>query len=301
MCSSNKVGLAMAILCAVQFGLCSCGEKCEFGYELLATKLEALDYAITKNAASTKLEINEMLSSIKNLTTATCGLSDVKFDDARTLSSAPKSCKDTSIKTSGPHLINPEIGFSEAFWVGCDQEYEGGGWTIIQHRFDGSVDFRRPWQEYKSGFGHLRGEFWLGLEKVHRLTYGEPHELHVVLEDFDGKRVTAKYSEFAIGSEHESFAMTKLGEYSGTAGDSLSSHKNGLFTTLDRDNDQNGGANCAQIYSGAWWHISCHASNLNGLYLRGTTDTYATGMCWNAFRGYHYSLKISKMMIRSKL
>ncbi|KAK7479136.1 hypothetical protein BaRGS_00029654, partial [Batillaria attramentaria] len=33
------------------------------------------------------------------------------------------------------------------------------GWTMIQRRFNGSVDFYRPWSDYVEGFGDLDGEF----------------------------------------------------------------------------------------------------------------------------------------------
>ena len=55
--------------------------------------------------------------------------------------------------------------------VGIYCEFENNqAWTLIQRRVDGSVDFNRNWQEYKTGFGSLDGEFWLGLENIYRLT-----------------------------------------------------------------------------------------------------------------------------------
>ena len=93
--------------------------------------------------------------------------------------------------TSGVYRIKPD-GAGPDFEVFCDQETTGGGWTVVQKRLDGSVLFDRGWSDYKNGFGNLDGEFWLGLEKIHRLTKS-PSKLRVDLEDFYGKTSYAEY------------------------------------------------------------------------------------------------------------
>lgn len=120
------------------------------------------------------------------------------------------------------------------------------------------MDFNRDWDQYKAGFGDLRGNFFIGLEKLHHLTLSQPHGLYVYLEDFKNKTRYAKYSHFLIGSEYESYKLKKLGTYSGNAGDSLVNHLNMNFTTKNNDNDTSMKANCAGLYKSGWWFYNCY-------------------------------------------
>ena len=181
---------------------------------------------------------------------------------------------------------------------------DGGGWTVFQRRKDGSVDFYRNWVDYEEGFGDLNGEVWLGLSKIHRLTQdGTDYTLRVDLEDFENETRYAKYSTFNIGNSTTDYTITVEG-YSGDAGDSMTSsgygYVNGMkFSTKDRDNDiLLGTYNCAVTYNGAWWYNSCHRSNLNGLYLGGPHESFANGVYWHYWRGFHYSLKFTEMKLQ---
>ena len=111
------------------------------------------------------------------------------------------------------YQVNPDgLG---AFRVYCDQTTARGGWTVLQKRLDGSVDFYRGWDEYKNGFGDLNGEFWLGLDKIHRLTKQTQNKLRVDLEDFEGNTAYAEYDNFVVADEASDFNMSQLGKYSG--------------------------------------------------------------------------------------
>ena len=85
--------------------------------------------------------------------------------------------------------------------------------------------------------------------------------------------------------------------FSGTAGDSLSTHRGYPFTTKDQDNDIWSG-NCAVSYKGAWWYNACHHSNLNGVYHHGQHSSNADGVNWYHWKGYKYSAKRAEMKIR---
>ena len=194
---------------------------------------------------------------------------------------------------SGVYSIDPDGKGS--FDVYCDMRTDGGGWTVFQRRQDGSVDFYRGWSDYKSGFGQLTSEFWLGNDTIHRLTASRASSLRVELEDWNGVRVYAKYGQFNIGDEQAEYRL-EANSYSGTAGDSLAYHNNMAFSTKDRDNDRNFGK-CAVSYTGAWWYKSCHNSNLNGKYGKNQGNR---GLRWDDFRG-SLSLKLSEMKLRPQL
>ncbi|XP_061394541.1 ficolin-1-like [Musca vetustissima] len=180
-----------------------------------------------------------------------------------------------------------------------EEKLSDHGNVVIQRRMDGSVNFFRPWADYKQGFGNNSGEFFIGLEKLHRLTNSRPYDLLIVLEDWEGDRRYAKYDTFIVGSETEKYSLKSLGAYSGSAGDAMSAHLGQKFSTYDQDNDayEKG---CANEFTGAWWYNKCHQSNLNGRYLKGTTKEYAQGVNWYQFKGHHYSLKFVEMTIRPR-
>ena len=67
--------------------------------------------------------------------------------------------------------------------------------------------------DYKNGFGNLNGEFWLGLDKINRLTKTK-NRLRVDLEDTTGKTAYAEYDMFAVTSERTKYQLS-IGTYSG--------------------------------------------------------------------------------------
>nr|XP_029732726.1 fibroleukin-like isoform X2 [Aedes albopictus] len=239
-----------------------------FGFELLITQLEILEQKLGKldnlEQKLTKLDILEQ--KLSKLDTVEQKLSKVDHTLEKQVKNVFQSCSEVQSKISGKYRLRPDSN-KQSFVGFCEQEKFGGGWLVIQHRFDGSVDFYRNWTDYKNGFGEIGGEFWIGLERLHKLTKDKNVTLMVEIEDFDGNYGYARYDEFEIGDEDAKYVLKRISGYSGTIGDSMMSTDKGcMFTTRDSDNDRYSSRNCAEISNGAWWYNFCSRTNPNGPY-----------------------------------
>ncbi|KAK3511985.1 hypothetical protein QTP70_027652, partial [Hemibagrus guttatus] len=182
--------------------------------------------------------------------------------------------------------------------VFCDMKTRGGGWTVLQHRFNGSVDFHRNWKDYKMGFGHPSGEHWLGNDVIHLLTISRDYTLQVQLKDVDGNQAYSQYDHFYIDGEENKYSIHAEG-FSGTAGRTSSlTHSGTMFSTKDQDNDRCS-CKCAQMASGGWWFEACGPSNLNGIYHTGISSVMRyNGVKWYYWKGPNSIITRTAMMVR---
>ncbi|CAF96585.1 unnamed protein product, partial [Tetraodon nigroviridis] len=234
-------------------------------------------------------------------------------------------CQDVANKgatTSGLYFVKPGKD-KEQFLVYCEIDSFGRGFTVIQRRRDGTVDFRKDWIQYREGFGYLSQddttEFWLGNEKIHLLTTSSqmPTVLRIELVDWQGNKRYADYNMFRIGSEADKYRLTYGFYYGGDAGDAFdgfdfgtdpsdkfyTSHNGMQFSTYDSDNDRYQG-NCAEQEGSGWWMNRCHAAHLNGKYYRGGEYTAKdgeqgidNGIVWVTWHSRWYSLKETTMKL----
>lgn len=211
------------------------------------------------------------------------------------------SCSHVPQRSGVYHLAL--YGSGQRFTAYCEMGQFDGGWTVFQKRQDGSVDFNRSWTEYRNGFGDASGEYWLGLETLHELTFGKPHELMVILENFNGSTSFRRYDGFFVRNETQMYQVFFNGTNSGNASESLNIFNGEKFATYDAP----GGSftNCAKGYAGGFWFSHCASpvsrSSLNGVY--GPRTTFRINGIWwyRSFRGYVYdALKGAQMMIRQR-
>ncbi|XP_055473839.1 angiopoietin-related protein 4 [Psammomys obesus] len=214
----------------------------------------------------------------------------------------PRDCQDLfqeGERHSGLFQIQPQG--SPPFLVNCEMTSDGG-WTVIQRRLNGSVDFNQSWEAYKDGFGDPQGEFWLGLEKMHSITGDRGSQLAVQLQDWDGN---AKLLQFPIhlGGEDTAYSL-QLTEPTASELGATNVSPNGLslpFSTWDQDHDLRGDLNCAKSLSGGWWFGTCSHSNLNGQYFHSIPrqrQQRKKGIFWKTWKGRYYPLQATTLLIQ---
>lgn len=64
---------------------------------------------------------------------------------------------------------------AEPFYAFCQQAAASSppppAWTMILRRSENETSFNRNWEEYRRGFGHVAGDHWIGLERLHEVFY----------------------------------------------------------------------------------------------------------------------------------
>ncbi|XP_077023596.1 angiopoietin-1 isoform X4 [Tamandua tetradactyla] len=257
-----------------------------------------LSRATTNNSVLQKQQL-ELMDTVHNLVNL-CAKEGVLLKGGKREEEKPfRDCADVyqaGFNKSGIYTIY--VNNMTEKKVFCNMDLDGGGWTVIQHREDGSLDFQRSWKEYKMGFGNPSGEYWLGNEFIFALTSQRQYILRIELLDWEGNRAYSQYDRFHIGNEKQNYRLYLKG-HTGTAGKQSSLTLHGAdFSTKDADND-NCMCKCALMLTGGWWFDACGASNLNGVfYTAGQNRGKLNGIKWHYFKGPSYSLHSTSMMIR---
>uniref|UniRef100_A0A7M5V3Y2 Fibrinogen C-terminal domain-containing protein n=1 Tax=Clytia hemisphaerica TaxID=252671 RepID=A0A7M5V3Y2_9CNID len=183
--------------------------------------------------------------------------------------------------------------------VYCDMT--GRGWTTIQRRLNGDIDFNRGWQSHKEGFGDVNGDLWIGLETIREMSALLNNTLiRIQGESFNGDRRFIIAKGFCIEDEQKKYKLhsgTMINDEWNIGGD-WTYHDGLKFTTRDDDNDSKE-HNCADEHSSGWWYKGCYAINANKAPAKQQQTTYAGGMSWPAWLGSHsQSLKAMNMAIK---
>ncbi|XP_031150188.1 tenascin-R isoform X6 [Sander lucioperca] len=255
--------------------------------------LDAEDTWIRLEGLAETTEYTVKLQAAKGLDTS--AVVSTTFTTGSRLFATPQNCAQHLLNgetLSGVYTIYINRDPSQGVQVYCDMTTDEGGWIVFQRRQNGLTDFSRKWSDYRVGFGNLEDEFWLGLDNIQRLAAQGRYEMRIDMRDGQ-ESVYANYDKFSIGDARNLYKL-RIGEYNGTAGDSLSYHQGRPFSTKDRDNDI-AVTNCALSYKGAWWYKNCHRANLNGKY---GESRHSQGINWYHWKGHEFSIPFVEMKMR---
>ncbi|XP_062609839.1 angiopoietin-2-like [Saccostrea cucullata] len=154
------------------------------GEELLARQIKKIEDKFESFAVS----VNETINNNRRV------LNELNQSLSEALSMSCGSCWEILRKYpsyKGRNGVYRIFVGSKVKSVYCDMSTDGGGWTAIQRRQDGSTDFYRTWSEYKQGFGDPSKNYWIGNDAMYELTKNNDQELRVELQRFNGDKAYA--------------------------------------------------------------------------------------------------------------
>lgn len=148
-------------------------------------------------------------------------------------------------------------------------EMNRGGWTRIFNRINKSPvafdrqaiwvrstlnsfqnDFiLRTWNEYKTGFGDINGNYWIGLNEMQKMTFRNKMVLRIELWNTKTDHQFIEYDSFLVYSEENDFKVEVGKSDRATLVDWFAHHSGNIFGTKDRGNFNK----TCSMYKGAWW------------------------------------------------
>ncbi|CAH2241924.1 jg27100 [Pararge aegeria aegeria] len=200
-----------------------------------------------------EMRLPELMGEVKTL-------QPVEREYENLVNKLPKDCSNIS-GAAGTFLIHPGKSPVETW---CSD-----GSTLLQRRFNGSVEFNRKFSEYVHGFGKASSEFWLGLETMHELTADNCSSMRIDMTDIYGSVWFAEYDHFFVGSADTGYVLEVSGYY-GNSSDAFEYQNHMQFSAIDHDRDISN-THCAGNYEGGWWFSHCQHVNINGKYTLGLT------------------------------
>ena len=101
--------------------------------------------------------------------------------------------------------------------VYCDFLSGAQSWVVLQRRVDASVDFYLNWADYKAWFGDKNGNYWIGLDTMHKLArpgMGATLRFDMKHRNSPSTAYYAEYTIFEVGDEASGYKLL-IGGYSG--------------------------------------------------------------------------------------
>ncbi|XP_050078343.1 fibrinogen-like protein 1 [Anopheles maculipalpis] len=144
-------------------------------------------------------------------------------------------CSD--VKESG--IFPLRICSEPTYNVYCNQSFEGTGWMVVYYRNDGPRNgtFNQTWTSYTHGFGQPGGEHFIGLDRLHSITYGSSYEIAFILSSPNGGETVGIYDHFEVDNGRDHYPIRVIGSARGSMR-LFTDNKQQLykFQTYDRNN-----------------------------------------------------------------